>query len=104
MATISSQTPLTTVREIVPSGVGKMVRDLIACNYSGSAVIAKIYIVPSFGASSTITDHLLWIVEVAANSTSRLDLRGYGINISSEHRIEAEAASNSAITLTVLGN
>tara|TARA_Y100001938_G_C7935194_1_gene351404 strand:+ start:328 stop:642 length:315 start_codon:yes stop_codon:yes gene_type:complete len=104
MAHISYQAPLITTREVADIGLGGSVREILASNYSGSAVITKVYAVPNENESSTITDHLIWIVEVAANSTSKFDLQNAISFGKGKYRLEAEAASNSAITLTVLGH
>ena len=105
MAQISSQTPLTTVRNIIETGPAGRIGVLAATNYSGSAVIIKVYLVPSNRPSSTITDHILWVNSCAANATSVLDLNQYNIYLGDgRFRLEAEAASSSAVTLTVLGS
>ena len=105
MAHIMSQTPLTTVRKTVDTGPGGSINALAASNYSGGAVVFKVYLVPLIRASSTITDHLVWIASCASNTTVALDLNRNSIQLGTDkYRLEAEAASASAITLTVLGS
>tara|TARA_R110000824_G_scaffold58834_1_gene158695 strand:+ start:101 stop:337 length:237 start_codon:yes stop_codon:yes gene_type:complete len=78
---------------------------MLASNYTGGAVIAKVYLVPVNNASGTITNHLVWIISVPANTTSKIELTGYSIELGEEKfQLEAEAASNTSIVLTVLGN
>lgn len=105
MAQIMSQTPLTTVRKTVNTGGAGRIGVLTASNYTGSAVVIKLYLVPNRRPSSTITDHLIWINSCAANATSVLDINQYSISLGNhDFHLEAEAASASAITLTVLGS
>lgn len=98
MPTIASQTPLTTVRKPVDFG-GAGGRFLIS-NYTAGAVVAKIYAVPLINQSSTITDHLLWIGSCAANSTTTVTDH-FAISLPLRYQLEAEAASASALVLTV---
>ncbi len=101
MGKINSQTPLTTVRSPIDAGQSNGGL-LYISNYSGGAVIAKVYVVPIIHQSSTITDHLLWIQSCPANSTITFN-ENYPIYPGLGYRIEAEAASNSALVLSVIG-
>ena len=105
MPQVMSQTPLLTVRKQIDLGAFRSIGVLAASNYTGGAVVIKVYLVPNRRQSSTITDHLIWIVSCAANATQVLDLNSAYISLGSDsYHLEAEAASNSAITLTVLGS
>ena len=105
MAHISSQTLLSTVRTKIDVGARRSIKEMLASNYTGGAVIAKVYLVPVNNASGTITNHLVWIISVPANTTSKIELTGYSIELGEEKfQLEAEAASNTSIVLTVLGN
>jgi len=105
MAQVMSQTPLITVRQMIDTGALRNINLLTASNYTGSAVVIKVYLVPNRRESSTITDHLFWIISCAANSTHVLDLTSYRVSLGKDtYHLEAEAASDSAITLTVLGS
>ncbi len=100
MGQISSQTLLTTVRSPIDVGHGGGGL-LYISNYTGGAVIAKVYVVPIINESSTITDHLLWIASCPANSTISFS-EHCPIYCGQKFRLEAEAASNTALVLSVI--
>ena len=102
MAQILSQTPLTTVRKPIDTGTGGNGK-LFVSNYTGSAVVAKVYLVPLVNPSATITDHLIWIVSCAANST--VTFSDYcSVSAGGRFNLEAEAASNDALTLALISS
>ena len=100
MALITSQTPLTTVRKYIDTGSSSGGK-LFISNHSGGAVVAKVYMVPTQNASSTIADHMFWIISCPANSTVTFS-EHCPVRAGSQQRLEAEAASNSALVLSVI--
>ena len=100
MPRIKTQTPLTTVRRPIDTGTNGSIR-LCLSNYTAGAVLAKFYLVPTKNPSSTITDHLIWIISVPANTTSVFN-EHFPLSTSTEFALEAEAASDNALVVSTL--
>ena len=98
MSSATRQTLLSTVRKPIDVGSGGL---FTISNFTGSAVLAKVYLVPVINPSSTISHHILWIESVAANTTVFFSEHN-GVFPGSRHRIEAEAASNDALVFSVI--
>ena len=100
MPRVTTQTPLTTVRKPIDTGANSS-GFLFITNHTGSAVVAKVYIVPATNPSSTIANHMIWTISCAANSTVAFS-EHIKVRLGNGQRLEAEAASDSALVLSIL--